>query len=92
MQLHINRITTLHTRSEHKTLLETMEANGIQAEYHCRDGHCGACRCTLISGEVEYLQAPLAFLNQGEILPCSCKAKTDLVIDNVKYEVVKILA
>lgn len=92
MKLHINRITTLNTHGEHKTLLEAMEANGMRAEYHCRDGHCGACRCTLISGEVEYDHSPLAFLNKGEILPCSCRAKTDVYIENVKFEIVKIQA
>ncbi len=27
-----------------------MEQAGLEPEYNCRDGHCGACRCTLDSG------------------------------------------
>lgn len=88
MKIHINRITTLTSTSD-KSLLDVMESQGLQAEYHCRSGHCGACRCTLVSGEVEYDSFPLAFLNPGEILPCACKAKTDVVLENVHFEMIK---
>ncbi|OUR68850.1 hypothetical protein A9Q73_03365 [Bermanella sp. 47_1433_sub80_T6] len=59
-------------------LLESLEAQDVQVHYECRDGYCGACRTDLIEGEVAYLQEPMAWINQGEILPCCCVPKTPL--------------
>lgn len=56
-----------------ETLLEGLERTGHQIEYQCRSGYCGSCRITLHSGRVEYSQQPLAYLRQGEILPCCCQ-------------------
>ncbi len=53
----INKLLTIESNSSH-TLLESMEQAGLEPEYNCRDGHCGACRCQLISGEVEYVGLP----------------------------------
>lgn len=70
------------TTGESKSLLQALEEAGLELNYHCRTGFCGACRCTLTSGQVEYLNEPLAYVRQGEILPCVCIAKTDLSIDH----------
>jgi len=35
------------------TLLDVLLENGIEAPYSCREGHCGACATTVLSGEVE---------------------------------------
>ena len=43
------------------TVLESLEQANIPAEYHC-EGFCGACRCKLTSGEVEYVIDPLPSL------------------------------
>ncbi|MCC2615598.1 2Fe-2S ferredoxin-like protein [Aestuariibacter halophilus] len=61
-----------------KTVLESLEAAGINLQYHCRDGFCGACRTKLLDGDVDYTTDPLAFIDDDEILPCCCKAKTSL--------------
>lgn len=63
------------------TLLADLEAQGIPIEYHCREGYCGACRCKLISGEVDYTVDPLAFIDDDEILPCCTVALTDVVLE-----------
>ncbi len=34
-------------------LLDVLLAAGIEAPFSCREGHCGACATTLLSGEVE---------------------------------------
>jgi 3-ketosteroid 9alpha-monooxygenase subunit B len=34
-------------------LLDVLLAAGIEAPFSCREGHCGACAATLLSGEVE---------------------------------------
>ena len=64
----------------HKTLLENLESQAINIEFHCRDGHCGACRCTLLAGEVNYTSYPMAYVRDNEILACCCQAKNTIEI------------
>lgn len=66
--------------SNEDTLLETLEKANVEVHYHCRDGFCGACRCKLIKGSVEYITDPLAFIDDDEILPCCCKPNSDISI------------
>ncbi|PMH46604.1 (2Fe-2S)-binding protein [Vibrio sp. 10N.286.49.B3] len=80
----INTLTSIRSNPS-STLLETMEKAGLKPEYNCRDGHCGACRCTLESGKVEYVGFAMAYTENSEILPCICRAKTDLVLTNVNF-------
>ncbi len=82
----INKIVNIESNPSN-TLLETMEQAGLEPEYNCRDGHCGACRCTLLSGDVEYVGFAMAYTQPNEILPCICKAKTALELSNVNYRV-----
>lgn len=67
--------------SQQGTILQTLEKANIQTEYHCREGFCGACRCKLKSGEVEYVVDPLAFIDDDEILPCVTRPTTDIEIE-----------
>ncbi|GAK84561.1 ferredoxin [Vibrio ponticus] len=68
------------------TLLETMEQAGLEVEYNCRDGHCGACRCKLKSGDVEYVGFAMAYTQADEILPCITRAKSDVELEDVVYK------
>ncbi|RJG48640.1 class I ribonucleotide reductase maintenance protein YfaE [Motilimonas pumila] len=61
-----------------QTILDSLERNGIGSEYHCRDGHCGACQCKLLSGEVAYDKTPMAYVRSGHILTCCSKPKGDV--------------
>ncbi|GAA5215753.1 class I ribonucleotide reductase maintenance protein YfaE [Corallincola platygyrae] len=63
------------------TLLQQMEAEGVEVAYQCREGYCGRCRCKKLSGEVTYQSPPIAWVNPDEVLPCCCVAKTDVVIE-----------
>ncbi|BCO19037.1 2Fe-2S ferredoxin-like protein [Alteromonas sp. McT4-15] len=63
-----------------KTILSALEASDVHIHYHCREGFCGACRTKLLEGEVEYTTDPLAFIDDDEILPCCCIAKSPLKI------------
>ncbi len=62
------------------SILDDLEVQGIEVEYHCREGFCGACRCKLISGEVDYTLDPLAFIDDDEILPCCTIPITDITL------------
>ncbi|PKH24397.1 2Fe-2S ferredoxin [Enterobacterales bacterium CwR94] len=66
---------------EERTLLETLELNQICVEFQCREGYCGSCRTRLLKGQVCYREQPLAFIQQGEILPCCCRADGDIEIE-----------
>ncbi|MEH6453963.1 MAG: class I ribonucleotide reductase maintenance protein YfaE [Psychromonas sp.] len=63
-----------------KTLLENLEAQAIKVDFNCRDGHCGVCRCLLVKGEAEYINYPMAYLRDGEILLCCSSAKNNIEI------------
>jgi ferredoxin len=63
-----------------KTVLDQLEAKGHSIEYQCREGYCGSCRTEKTNGEVEYIEEPIAALNSNEILPCCCRAKTNISV------------
>lgn len=63
-----------------KTILEQLESQGHSINYQCRSGYCGSCRCKKKSGDIEYDQEPIAFINDGDFLPCCSHAKSDLLI------------
>ncbi len=68
-------------QEHHNTLLECIESANVEVHYHCRDGYCGACRITLESGEICYPNGePLAYVGEGEILPCCCIPKSNLTL------------
>lgn len=69
-----------YTLDTQKTLLENLESQAIKIEFHCRDGHCGACRCQLVSGEVEYISYPMAYIRDKDILTCCSKASQNIEI------------
>lgn len=83
-RIKINGLTAIQSNPSN-TILETMENAGIEPEYNCRDGHCGACRCKLVSGEVEYVGFAMAYVQSDEILPCISRAKSDIELQEVNY-------
>ncbi|MGD6735594.1 2Fe-2S iron-sulfur cluster-binding protein (plasmid) [Photobacterium leiognathi subsp. mandapamensis] len=65
------------------TLLEQAENAGIAMDYSCRAGFCGACKVTLVSGDVEQPDVPALSQQdreQGKVLACCCVPKNDLTI------------
>ena len=55
------------------TILEWLEQQGISANFQCRNGVCGTCRCKLISGSIQYIKESLAFIKDDEVLICIAK-------------------
>jgi ferredoxin len=64
------------------TLVDVMLAAGIDVPHSCREGHCGSCVCTVVSGEVD--MGPSDVLEPedrqaGLILACQARAVSDEV-------------
>lgn len=68
-------------------LLEQAEKAGISIKNSCRAGLCGACKVSLISGNVEHADVPaLSEVDkvQGRVLACSCVPQSKLKISTQK--------
>ncbi len=52
------------------TLLEFAEENRLAPAFGCRLGICGSCKTRIISGDVDYLDEPLAPRAHDEVLLC----------------------
>ena len=67
---------------EDTTLLQALEAAGLDAPSSCRNGTCRTCICRLQQGTVAYtIEWPgLSFdeKREGYILPCVALARSDL--------------
>ena len=51
-------------------------------DFSCRSGVCHTCMCALIEGEIEYVNDDAFLLEEeGQILICSSKPKTDITVD-----------
>ena len=64
------------------TLVDVLLAAGIDVPHSCREGRCGSCVCSVVSGEVE--MAPNDVLEPedrqaGLILACQAKPLSDAV-------------
>ncbi len=62
------------------SLLEDLSKSSIPVNRGCLRGFCGTCKKTLKSGNIVYHNNPMAFLKEGEILPCISSAISDLEI------------
>jgi ferredoxin len=70
-----------HFKENDRTLLESLQKAGVDVLYHCKEGFCGACRCKIKSGNVRYINEPLAFVRTGEILTCCSQPESDIEIE-----------
>ncbi|SDR87390.1 hypothetical protein SAMN05216496_0256 [Pseudomonas sp. Z003-0.4C(8344-21)] len=52
------------------SLLELAESRGLRPEFSCRGGSCGTCKTRLVSGAVNYPQAPAEIPEAGHVLVC----------------------
>ncbi|MDE1309868.1 CDP-6-deoxy-delta-3,4-glucoseen reductase [Vibrio aestuarianus subsp. cardii] len=61
-----------------ENLLDDALAQSIPLEHSCKTGDCGACNAEIISGIVENENGES--VNQGNVLTCKSKAKSDVVL------------
>ncbi|GAB6262180.1 (2Fe-2S)-binding protein [Photobacterium sp. CCB-ST2H9] len=66
--------------NNYEPLLLQLERAGLQPEFQCRNGMCGACRCKLKEGSVDQHEA-MAFVAPGEILACRAVPTSDLDLE-----------
>lgn len=66
---------------EAATLLEFAEQAGLEPDFSCRSGICNTCRCTLVEGQVSYVEEPLAMPPEGEVLICCTRPVGRVVLD-----------
>lgn len=59
------------------SLLELAEAHGLQPDFACRSGQCGACKVPLLSGKVVYTQDVSYPVEENEVLLCCAKPAED---------------
>ena len=69
-----------------ETLLEAALRQGINLPYGCRNGACGACKGTVVSGEFDPGSTQAHALNDaeraaGKTLFCCAKARSDLTVE-----------
>ena len=63
-------------------LLDVLLAKGLDAPFSCREGHCGACACTLRKGKVHMEVNDVLEqqdLDDGLILACQSRPESDSV-------------
>ena len=76
---------------EGKTVLESALSAGFVFEHSCKSGRCGACKTTLLQGEIIEIQEQLA-LNEKEadnqFLTCCCSVTSDILIDATDLSVI----
>ena len=63
-------------------LLDVLLKLGIEAPFSCREGHCGACATTLVTGEVDMETNDVLEpddLAEGLILACQARPVSDSV-------------
>ncbi len=69
-----------------QTLIEAAINAGVNLPYGCRNGTCGTCKGTVLSGEVDYGDYAASALSEaekaaGKALFCCTRALTDLTIE-----------
>jgi 3-ketosteroid 9alpha-monooxygenase subunit B len=63
-----------------KTLVDVMVDAGIDAPHSCREGHCGSCVATVVSGQVIMVACDIldpSDLAEGLILGCQARPLSD---------------
>ncbi|TCK16811.1 CDP-4-dehydro-6-deoxyglucose reductase [Thiogranum longum] len=69
------------TTEADETLLDAALRQGVGLPYGCRNGACGSCVATLLSGEVDYPDGrPEVEYKTGQVVICQAHARSNLTI------------
>ncbi|SEK05170.1 ring-1,2-phenylacetyl-CoA epoxidase subunit PaaE [Sphingobium sp. AP50] len=75
------QMTTIDWKAD-ELLLDALQAAGLNPPYSCRSGSCGACICTVESGDVEMRHNEVldeTDLAAGLVLACQSVARSSQV-------------
>lgn len=70
--------------SADQSILEALEAEGVNPEFDCRVGNCGMCAVKVVAGDVEHRDKVLSDADKKEGLMCACVSRgtsNNLVLD-----------
>jgi ferredoxin len=73
--------------NEHESLLEAIEASGVEAPFLCRGGSCGECETRVLACDKELIHndhylSPEERLSRSKIMICVSRAESgNLVLD-----------
>lgn len=75
-----------YTAKAYETILESAIQAGINLPYGCKNGACGSCKGTVVSGEVDYGDYSASVLSDaeksaGKALFCCARPLSDLTVD-----------
>ncbi len=62
------------------TLVDTLIAAGLDVPFSCKEGHCGSCAATVLTGKVDMAVCDILHaedLADGVILSCQARPLTD---------------
>ncbi|MBB3603726.1 3-ketosteroid 9alpha-monooxygenase subunit B [Mycolicibacterium sp. BK556] len=62
------------------TLVDTLIAAGLDVPFSCKEGHCGSCAATVVTGKVDMAVCDILKaedLADGVILSCQARPLTD---------------
>ncbi|MFD9666753.1 2Fe-2S iron-sulfur cluster-binding protein [Rhodococcus sp. NPDC059968] len=75
----------------HETIVDALRRQGYRTRYKCRRGGCGACRATLLEGQITYVAQVSAPVVDGadndtapdtqKFLPCRATPKSDVIFE-----------
>lgn len=75
------------------SILDSALSAGLVFDYSCKNGQCGACKTTLLEGEVVELRPQISLTDverkNDKILSCCCSPVTDVLIDAEDLTVLK---
>jgi len=75
-----------YTAKAYETILESAINAGVNLPYGCKNGACGSCKGTVLSGEVDYGDYSASALSDteksaGKALFCCARPLSDLTVD-----------
>ena len=72
---------SLHWDPAFQSLLELAEACDVPVRFACRTGVCHNCETALIAGAIDYFVEPLTPPENGDLLICCSRPRSDVVLD-----------